>query len=1527
MWCIVLLLCVGLVSRAQLSGVYNVPGSYSSIGLAIQDLNTLGVSGAVTVNIAAGHTETVTAGGYALQSIAGASSVNQILIRKNGTGANPLLVAYTGGTSTPSSANQDGIFRFIGTDYVTIDGLDLLDPNTSNPASMEFGYGFFKASTTDGCQHNTIRNCVIMLHRNNSATGSGTSAGGSRGIDMVNALSSAHTTSLAVTAAPGSHSYNQFSGNSILSCFIGIAAVGFVEASPFAFSDQQNSIQNNMIGPATSGTNNVTGGGIFLRGGVNTSLSGNLIRNLSGAGNGITTMSASAISVSGNTLQSFSTSGSGIQVAGATNCTVTMNLIQTFTLTATAVHGINVSTNVNGIAVSQNTVNNLTNTGTTTSAGNVVSGIYMGSSVSNGTVNANVIYTLFNTSTSGYGMRGLVVNTGQATSNLHITNNFVSDVYCYGDAATTYWAIGIALEGSATGGVSVDHNSVHLFRSFAGYNAASCSAALYINSGGGNLNVRNNILANSYNNTTVTTDICYGMYSTVSSGNFTSVDYNNYYVGGTGNVQVMGYLGSAQVSLAGMQTAFGGNLNSKNVLPVFISNTDLHLQSSALNSALDNQGLFLPGVPSDIDNQLRNTSSPDIGADEFSVPSCTIASGGTLALASATACVGQTMTVVSSGVSSGTGTSYLWKVGANPGGPYVPVTGGTGSATPSYTSPPLSAGIYYVILETICAATSMTATSNEGTLTVNAIPTVTASVAAASVCAGQNISLSGSATGGTQYTWSGPHGFTSGIQNPVRANAEPTVSGTYSLSVSDGMCASVASTVFVVVNPYPKTLTLSPTSASICAGGGQLLTALGGVSHPTLNAGTQASVNAVSTTSLGYPAPYSSYYGGQRMQILILASELFAAGFVAGSPITSVQFPVVSMGANWGNSITSNQDFQVNIGHTSLTALTAFQTGLTNVVPVGSFAPSVGYGNIHAFTGPFIWNGASNLVLETTFSNNFAGASGDVIIQHNSPTGFPSTVVYRSDNETAASTATNPAISFTYALRPDFILNGLSVGTTSWGPATGLSATTGHTVTASPTVNTSYTVTASTGACSVSQSVAVNILANPVLTLAATPAAVCAGDAATLTASGAGSYTWTGFPPAGTLVVNPSATTVYTVSARNHTCAAVSETITVTANPLPVITANASPTAVCQGGSAVLSGAGAATYSWVAGPVSSTYVVSPATVSIYTLTGTDNTGCVGQATVDVTVLAPVSVSVSPASPTVCTASALTFTASGASSYTWTSGPLTNTFEVSPLVQTTYTVTGEDSHGCTGQATVAVNTLSLPVVVLSPASASVCASSSVTLTASGAATYSWSSGSSQATETLSPVSSGVYSVTGYSSEGCETTETVAVTVEALPSLSVAPASPTICQNQSLIFSASGAATYSWQPGNVTGASFTASPVGLATAVYTLSGTGGNGCQATKTVAVVVQVCSGLDEQGLLSRHVALYPNPSAGLFTAALDFEGAKEILILNSAGQMLLKASTEDNRLDFDLSDYAKGIYFVHVRSGSSSANFKVLIQ
>ncbi len=111
------------------------------------------------------------------------------------------------------------------------------------------------------------------------------------------------------------------------------------------------------------------------------------------------------------------------------------------------------------------------------------------------------------------------------------------------------------------------------------------------------------------------------------------------------------------------------------------------------------------------------------------------------------------------------------------------------------------AGDYDVIVTdgNLCSSAMSTTT-----VVVNDAPVATA-INDGPVCEGGTLTLSGSAiegTGAYTYSWTGPNGFTSLQQNPVIANITLAAAGTYTLTVNDGNCTDVTTTI-VVVNSSP----------------------------------------------------------------------------------------------------------------------------------------------------------------------------------------------------------------------------------------------------------------------------------------------------------------------------------------------------------------------------------------------------------------------------------------------------------------------------------------------------------------------------------------------------------------------------------------------------------------------------------------------------------------------------------------------------------------------------------------------------
>lgn len=340
---------------------------------------------------------------------------------------------------------------------------------------------------------------------------------------------------------------------------------------------------------------------------------------------------------------------------------------------------------------------------------------------------------------------------------------------------------------------------------------------------------------------------------------------------------------------------------------------------------------------------------------------------------------------------------------------------------------------------------------------------------------------------------------------------------------------------------------------------------------------------------------------------------------------------------------------------------------------------------------------------------------------------------------------------------------------------------------------------------------------------------LCPGSSTTLTASGATSYTWSGGPTTAAYAVNPSATTIYTVNGTTASGCITTATTQVSLLSLPP-TAIQSAT-ICAGATATLSASGASTYAWNTGSTSSDILVSPPSTSVYTVTGTSAAGCVKTATGTVVVgSAPV---ISVNSATICEGATASLSAAGVTTYSWSSGPSTQTYNVSPTATTVYTVYG-NLNGCavtvSQTATVTVN--ALPVLAVNHAT--VCAGGNVVLSATGASGYNWSNGATGASVSVNPSSNTVYTVTGTSSASCVNTATTAVTVTSAPAISVN--STSVCAGQAAVLTASGVDTYTWSTGS-NSAGLSVSPT--STTIYTVSGNL-SGCSVVASQMATVTV---------------------------------------------------------------------------------------
>ncbi len=156
----------------------------------------------------------------------------------------------------------------------------------------------------------------------------------------------------------------------------------------------------------------------------------------------------------------------------------------------------------------------------------------------------------------------------------------------------------------------------------------------------------------------------------------------------------------------------------------------------------------------------------------------------------------------------------------------------------------------------------------------------------------------------------------------------------------------------------------------------------------------------------------------------------------------------------------------------------------------------------------------------------------------------------------------------------------------------------------------------------------------------------------------------------------------------------------------------------------------------------------------------------------------------------------------------------------------------------GSATLTEAFNPVPVnVTASAVTPTFCAGGNTTLNAGGGAvSYMWNPGGPGSSISVTPASTTTYTVTGTNAGGCTGTNTVTVTVNPKPGVGASATSPSICNGSPTTLNATGAVSYSWTPGAMSGGSVSVSPASSVT--YTVTGTDGNGCTNTATVPVTV-----------------------------------------------------------------------------------------
>jgi gliding motility-associated-like protein len=345
---------------------------------------------------------------------------------------------------------------------------------------------------------------------------------------------------------------------------------------------------------------------------------------------------------------------------------------------------------------------------------------------------------------------------------------------------------------------------------------------------------------------------------------------------------------------------------------------------------------------------------------------------------------------------------------------------------------------------------------------------------------------------------------------------------------------------------------------------------------------------------------------------------------------------------------------------------------------------------------------------------------------------------------------------------------------------------------------------------------------------------ICDGTSVTLSGSGATTYSWNNSVSNGVSFTPAVGSVTYTVTGTGTGGCTGQDDVTIVVSALPVITAD--DVTVCPGGTVAVNASGGNTYSW--SPTTSLSSGTGASVTFtagastaYTVTGTSAQGCSSSDAVSVTVLPAATINAGN-DVIICQGPTVTLSGSGGTSYSWSNGITNGTAFTPASGTTTYTVTGTNASSCTGTDQVDVTINSNPIVNAGIDQA-ICPGESVTLSGSGATTYSWNNSVSNGVA-FSPASTATYTVTGTNASGCTGTDQVIVTIDPIPSVS-AGADFTICAGSPATLTGSGASSYSWNNGVINGVAFFPN----ATTTYTITGTSAAGCTNTDQVTISIE----------------------------------------------------------------------------------------
>ena len=362
---------------------------------------------------------------------------------------------------------------------------------------------------------------------------------------------------------------------------------------------------------------------------------------------------------------------------------------------------------------------------------------------------------------------------------------------------------------------------------------------------------------------------------------------------------------------------------------------------------------------------------------------------------------------------------------------------------------------------------------------------------------------------------------------------------------------------------------------------------------------------------------------------------------------------------------------------------------------------------------------------------------------------------------------------------------------------------------------------------------------------------------------------------------------------------------------------------MCVGNAITLTSDALSGVTWSSGSNTPSINVNPTVTTTYSLVGT-STVIVGSGTVNCVTSSFITVTVNPlpmlsivAFPTVaCSGGTSSLTGLGAhspTSYSWSNGMNgVQTATVIPTGNTTYTLTGVNSFGCSNTQTIELQ-VNTNVLSVNQSTTAVCSGQSANLTASGAVTYTWSNGLMFQSIPVTPTTTTIYTVTGTDLDNCNISNSLTLTVFNNPTVSISSDKTVLCKGESITLTGAGATSYSWSSSDLT-ASVVYTLASDITYYYSVTGKDANGCSSTANFSITASRCTAINEAASFSSVVGIYPNPSNGQFDISISqVTDHLNVKVYNALGMLVKTQQILSNESKLDLMNETNGIYFINI--------------